>query len=73
MRGYQINWAMESIKVIDILVVNRATSQGKSSVFNGSFNFICEVKWTINLGTKVGKREAKNSFSNTYEQGGLKY
>ena len=51
--------------------MNQGTSQGKSSVVNGSFKFMCEVKWTISLGTKVGQREVKNSLSNTYEQGGL--
>ena len=56
---------------IDILVANRGTSQGKFVVVNGSFMFMCEVKWTISLGTKVGQREVKNPLSNTYEQGGL--
>ena len=56
-------------EVIDILVVNWGTSQGKSSVVNGSFKvFMCEVKWTISLGTKVGKKAIKNPLSNTYEQ-----
>ena len=58
-------------EVIDILLANQGTSQGKSSVVNGSFKFICEVKWTISLGTKVGQRAVKNPLSNTYEQGGL--
>ena len=58
-------------EVIDILVVNWGTSQRKSSVVNGYFKFMCEVKWTISLGTKVGKRAVKNTFSNTYEQGDL--
>ena len=49
-------------EVIDILVVNRGTSQGKSSVVNGSFKFMCEVKWTISLGTKIGQRAAKYPF-----------
>ena len=46
-------------EVIDILVANRGTSQGKSSVVNGSFKFMCEVKWTISLGTKVGKGQLR--------------
>ena len=54
-------------EVIDILIMNRGTSQGKSSVVNGYFKFMCEVKWTISLGTKVGQREVNNPFSNTYE------
>ena len=58
-------------EVNDISIMNRGTSQGKSSVVNGSLKFMCEVKWTLILGTKVGKREVKNPLSNTYEQGGL--
>ena len=53
---------------IDILVANWGTSQGKSSVVNGSFKFMCEVKWTLSLGTKVGQRVVKNPLSNAYEQ-----
>ena len=53
--------------------MNRGTSQGKSSVVNGSLNFMCEVKWTLSLGTKVGQRVVKNPLSNTYEQRDLKY
>ena len=53
--------------------MNRGTSQGKSSVVNGSLKFICEVKSRLSLGTKVGKREINNILSNTYEQGDLKY
>ena len=60
-------------EVIDILVANQGTSQGKSSVVNGSFKFMCEVKWTISLGTKVGKRVVKNPLSNTYEYKDIKY
>ena len=57
-------------EVIDILVENQGTSHGKYS-FNGYFKFMCEVKWTISLGTKVGQRVVENPFSNTYEQGGI--
>ena len=53
--------------------MNQGTSQGKSSVVNGSLNFMYEVKWTLSLGTKVGQREVKNNLSNTYEQRGIKY
>ena len=60
-------------EVIDISIINRGTSQGKSSVVNGSLNFMCEVKWTLSLGTKVGKRAVKNPLSNTYEKRDLKY
>ena len=60
-------------EVIDILVANWGTSQGKYSVVNGSFNFMCEVKWTISLPTKVGQRVVRNPLSNTYEHGCLKY
>ena len=60
-------------KVIDISIMNQGTSQGKSSVVNGSLKFMCEVKLTLSLGTKVGQREVKNIFSNTYEQRGIKY
>ena len=59
-------------EVIDISIMNRGTSQGKSSVVNGSLKFMCEVKWKLSLGTKVGQRVVKNPFSNTYEQEGLK-
>ena len=59
-------------EVIDILVENRVTSHDKYSV-NGYFKFMCEVKWTLSLGTKVGQREVKNPLSNTYEQRGPKY
>ena len=45
---------------IDISITNQDTSQGKSSVVNGSLTFMCEVKWTLSLGTKVGQREVKN-------------
>ena len=48
--------------------MNRGTSQGKSSVVNGSIKFMCEVKWTLSLGTKVGKRVVKNPFDNTFKQ-----
>ena len=58
-------------EVIDILVANQGTSQGKFVVVNGSFKFMCEVKWKISLGTKVGQREVNNPLSNTYEQGGI--
>ena len=73
MRGHQINWGMESMKVIDISIMNWGISQGKSSVVNGSLKFMGEVKWTLSLGTKVGQRVVKNPLSNTYEQRGLKY
>ena len=48
--------------------MNQGTSQGNSNVVNVSLKFMCEVKWTVILGTKVGKREVKNPLSNTYEQ-----
>ena len=53
---------------IDISIMNQGTSQGKSSVVNGSLKFMCEVKWILSLGTKVGQREVKNILSNIYEQ-----
>ena len=53
--------------------MNRDTSHGKYSVVNGSLNFMCEVKWILSLGTKVGQRAIKNPLSNTYEQRDLKY
>ena len=53
-------------EVIYISIMNRGTSQGQSSVVKGSLKFMCEVKWTLSLGTKGGKREVKNPFSNTY-------
>ena len=66
-RGHQINLAMEFMKVIDISIMNRGTSQGKTSVVNGSLKFMREVKWTLSLGTKVGQRAVKNPLLNTYE------
>ena len=53
--------------------MNRGTSEGKSSVVNGSLKFMYEVKWTLSLGTKVGKREVKTPLSNTHEQRDLEY
>ena len=53
--------------------MNRGTSQGKSSVVNGSLKFMCEVNWTLSLGPKLGKRAVKNHFSNTYEKRYLEY
>ena len=55
-------------EVIGISIMNWGTSHGKSSVVNGSLNFMSKVKWTLSLGTKVGKRAVKNPLSNTYEQ-----
>ena len=60
-------------EVIDISIVNLGTSQGKSTIVNGSLNFMYEVKWKLSLGTKVGQRAVKNHLSNTYEQIDLKY
>ena len=54
-------------EVIDISIMNWGTSQGKSSVVKGSLKLMCLVKWTLSLGTKVGKRAVKNTLSNTYE------
>ena len=65
------HWAMYSMKVMDISTMSQSASQGKSSVVNGSFKFICEVKWKISLGTKVGQRAVKNHLSNTYEKEGI--
>ena len=48
MRGYQ-TLGYGVYEVIDISIVNRGTSQGKSSVVNGSLKFMCEVKWTLSL------------------------
>ena len=67
MRGHQINCAIESMKVIYISIMGWGTSQGKSSVVNGSLKFMCKVKWTMSLGNKVGKRAVKYPLSNTYE------
>ena len=53
--------------------MNRGTSQGKSSVVNGSLKFMGEVRWTLSLGNKVAKRAVMNPLSNTYEQEGIKY
>ena len=51
--------------------MNWGTSQGKSSVVNGSLKFMGEVRWTLSWGNKVGQRVVKNLMSNTYEQEGL--
>ena len=59
-------------EVTDILIMNQGTSQVKSSVVNGYLKFMCEVKWTLSLGTKVGQRAVKNPLLNTYEQRYLK-
>ena len=72
MRGHQINWDTESMKFIYISIMNWGTSQGKSSVVNGYLRFMCEVRWTLSWGNKVGQREVKNPLSNTYEQEGIK-
>ena len=66
------HWAIESMKVMDISKMSQTASQGKSSVVNGSFKVMCEVKWTLSWGNKVGKREVKNPLSYTHEQEGLK-
>ena len=67
MRGYQ-TLGYGVYEFIDISIVNQGTSQGKSSVVNGSLKFMGEVRWTLSWGYKVGQRAVKNPFSNTYEQ-----
>ena len=54
---------MESMKVMDISTMSQSASQGKSSVVNGSFKVMCEVKWTLSREKKVGKKAVKNPFS----------
>ena len=49
-------------EVIDISIMNRGTSQGKSSVVNGHCKFMCEVKWTSNFGNQGGEKGSKVSF-----------
>ena len=34
---------------------------------------MCEVRWTLSWGKKVGQRAVKNPLSNTCEQEGIKY
>ena len=63
MRGHQIILAMESMKFMDISTMSQSASQGKSSVVNGSLKVMCEVKWTLSWGNKVGKRAVKNPLS----------
>ena len=41
------NWDMESMEVMDISIMSQSSLQGKSSVVNGSFKVMCEVKWTL--------------------------
>ena len=62
MRKYSNHWAMESIKFMKCSSIDRGASQGKSSVVNGYFRVMCEVKWTLSWGNKVGKRAVKNPF-----------
>ena len=64
---------MESMKVMDISTMSQSASQGKSSVVNGSFKVMCEVKWTLSWGNKVGKRADKNPLSYTRKKEGIKY
>ena len=48
--------------------MSRSQSQGKSSVVNGSFKVMCEVKWTLSWENKVGKRAVKNPLSYTHKK-----
>ena len=64
---------MESMKVMDISTMSQSASHGKSSVVNGTFKVMCEVKWTLSWGNKVRQRAVKNPLSYTCKQEGLKY
>ena len=62
------HWDMESMKVTNISTMSQSASHGKYSVLNGYFKVMCEVKWTLSWGNKVGKREINNPFSYTRKQ-----
>ena len=64
---------MESMKFIDISIMNQGTSQGKSRVVKWIFKVMCEVRWTLNWGTKVGKRVVNNPLSYTHKKESIKY